>query len=418
MLLVDRGSPFRLLPWRNTSLQSKPYQLVIAIPRGSYSRLPRQIRLLGSRWRTISKSVNPSIHRLFEQYNYKVCPTGAEASNQNGPVERAHLNVANAIRAMLHGAALPAKFWPYAFHHFLRIKNATPSRGREMSPIEMTSGNKDNFSAFRTFGCRVWVRPTTKRPAKFHTVSRKGIFIGFIPDTTRNILWYDVESQLVKIAKHVQFDEGMNDMPLDAIPPNVQYLIRVQDGKPFPAEPKPTAVLQFCFRHTPFSKIVHKSFIVRCQQDNFGLSLATDDLSRRVYIQKISRASTIAKGYSTMKAAHNAIRGAFIHTIAGTPVFSLEDATSEFTKLREKDVASFSIDFAPERALTAHETRHAFVEHDLFRPNEPEAEQTPTLRTADIRAITSLRFPGVDVSIAALSTEEIQLANTPYPPTQ
>jgi hypothetical protein len=186
---------------------------------------------------------NPSIRRLFERYNYKVCPTGAEASNQNGPVERAHLNVANAIRAMLHGAALPAKFWPYAFHHFLRIKNATPSRGREMSPIEMTSGNKDNFSAFRTFGCRVWVRPTTKRPAKFHTVSRKGIFIGFIPGTTRYILWYDVESQLVKVAKHVQFYEGMNDMPLDAIPPNVQYLIRVQDGKPFPAEPKPTAVL-------------------------------------------------------------------------------------------------------------------------------------------------------------------------------
>jgi hypothetical protein len=75
----------------------------------------------------------------------------------------------------------------------------------------MTADNKDNFSAFRTYGCRVWDRPTTKRAAKLHTVSRKGLFIGFIPGTTRNILWNDVESQLVKIAKHVQFDKGIND---------------------------------------------------------------------------------------------------------------------------------------------------------------------------------------------------------------
>jgi hypothetical protein len=35
---------------------------------------------------------SPSIRRLFEQHNYKVCPTGA-ASNPNGPVKLAHLNV-------------------------------------------------------------------------------------------------------------------------------------------------------------------------------------------------------------------------------------------------------------------------------------------------------------------------------------
>ena len=43
---------------------------------------------------------NPEVKRLFKTYNYEIRPTGADASNQNGPVERAHLTVANAIRAI------------------------------------------------------------------------------------------------------------------------------------------------------------------------------------------------------------------------------------------------------------------------------------------------------------------------------
>jgi hypothetical protein len=53
---------------------------------------------------------NPAIRRLFDKFNYTVRPTGADSTNQNGPVERAHLNVANAIRAMLHGANLRTRF--------------------------------------------------------------------------------------------------------------------------------------------------------------------------------------------------------------------------------------------------------------------------------------------------------------------
>lgn len=38
------------------------------------------------------------------------------------------------LRAMLHGASLEIKFWPYAFHHYLRIKNAIPSKDQTTSP--------------------------------------------------------------------------------------------------------------------------------------------------------------------------------------------------------------------------------------------------------------------------------------------
>ncbi|KAG7360930.1 hypothetical protein IV203_036029 [Nitzschia inconspicua] len=179
---------------------------------------------------------NPAVRRLFKQYNYTVRPTGADSSNQNGPVERAHLTLGNSIRS-LHGAGLSPQFWPYAFAHFLRIKNAIPSRDQTVSPIEATTGKREDFAAFRTFGCRVWVRPTIKRPGKYVVHSRKGIFLGYLPGITKNIVWYDVETHLVKIAKHAQFDEGMNDLPIESIPPNVQYLLRSLYGQRFPSEP-------------------------------------------------------------------------------------------------------------------------------------------------------------------------------------
>jgi hypothetical protein len=80
---------------------------------------------------------NPKVRQLFTEFDYDIRPTGADSSNQNGPTERAHLTVANAIRALLHGANLDAKFWPYAFHHYIRIKNSIPSKDQEHSPNEL-----------------------------------------------------------------------------------------------------------------------------------------------------------------------------------------------------------------------------------------------------------------------------------------
>ena len=102
---------------------------------------------------------NPAIRNLFRQYNYRVYPTGADSSSSNGSVERAHRTVATSIRALLFGAQLPVKFWPYAFNHVLRIRNAIPHRGQTASPLFLATKSKDNFSSLCTFGCRVWIRP-------------------------------------------------------------------------------------------------------------------------------------------------------------------------------------------------------------------------------------------------------------------
>ena len=59
----------------------------------------------------------------------------------------------------------------------------------------------------------------------------KGVFLGFLPGTTKNILWYHPETARVKIAKHARFDEGMDDLPSQcATSPTFAI------PKPFPTE--------------------------------------------------------------------------------------------------------------------------------------------------------------------------------------
>jgi hypothetical protein len=74
---------------------------------------------------------SPKVHALFTQAGYSVEPTAPDSSHQNGPVERSNRDVGNAIRVLLGGAQLDARFWPYAFHHYLRLHNVTPHGKRE-----------------------------------------------------------------------------------------------------------------------------------------------------------------------------------------------------------------------------------------------------------------------------------------------
>ena len=78
---------------------------------------------------------HPEVHNLFKKKKYDTLPTGADNSHQNGPVEQGHCTLANTICALLVGANLDIKFWPYAFYHALCMSNALPERNATQSPI-------------------------------------------------------------------------------------------------------------------------------------------------------------------------------------------------------------------------------------------------------------------------------------------
>ena len=355
---------------------------------------------------------NPKVRKIFDEYDYEIRPTGSDASNQNGPVERAHRTVANAIRAQLHGAGLAIKFWPYAFHHYIRVKNGLPSRGQEKSPIEIATGKVDDFTGFRTFGCRVWVRPPGRRDAKFKINSRKGTFLGYLPNTTSNIMWYDNVTDRVKIAKHARFDEGMNDLPFDSIPPNVQHLTRVRQGKPLPKDMKESSLDNFVFNANPFSYTMSKTMLVRDRDEAFGFEFGTDKLTNRAYVAEVKKKSSAERICSSWKATRNQIRGAYFVRIDGEKVFTREDVVRVLKRLYNEQVKEFDIEFAPERKMDARQMFKSLAEHSkgLFNPEaDLDQDHVPELSVDSLRVIASHLHPDVDFSEDALPDEYISL---------
>ena len=310
---------------------------------------------------------SPDIINLLTEYGYEILPTGADNSRQNGPVERAHRTLGNAIRTLLLGAGLDMRFWPYAFYHGMRIQNALPSKGMMKSPIELATQRRENFSNLRTFGCRVWVRPPRGRRAKYRPNSKKGIFLGYMPHTTRNMMWHDPETNRIKIATHARFDEGMNDLDINSIPPNVQQLQRSDDGVRPEKDPKEITVDELEFFVTPFPETVTKQITVKDKQ-KIGIEVASDPLSKRAFLSDVKPKSPASQIYSTLRATKNKLQGAYFIAINGDPVFTAQDVNRKLRELRDQGVENFTIEFAPAERLNTKQLKRAMNEFGLLHP--------------------------------------------------
>jgi hypothetical protein len=77
-----------------------------------------------------------------------------------------HQTIADGIRALLIGADLQPKFWPYAFRHFLRIYNMTPHAGRAITPFQICFDQIPDLSRLCTRHSHCQTRGTC-RPRHF-----------------------------------------------------------------------------------------------------------------------------------------------------------------------------------------------------------------------------------------------------------
>jgi len=186
--------------------------------------------------------------------------------------------------------------------------------------------------------------------------SRKGIFLGFIPNTNKNIIWYDTETHVVKITKHVRFDEGMNDLPPNLVRPNVVHLQRVQNGEPLPAETEETSVDQFTFHLNPFSYAMVKGVQVTDDDPSYALTLASDELNHRAYVTDVKENSTADKMYATHKSTLKNVKGAYLVGINGKRVFGKDDAISMLRQLYDKRAENLQLELAIEHKLSSAET--------------------------------------------------------------
>ena len=49
-------------------------------------------------------------------------------------------------------------------------------------------------------------------------------------------MYYDCDTERVKITFHCKFDEGFNDLPTESVPLGFQQLVQTNRDKPIPAD--------------------------------------------------------------------------------------------------------------------------------------------------------------------------------------
>ena len=290
------------------------------------------------------------IHRTFSNFGYAVELTGPDASHQNGPGERPHQTIGDALRTMLTGANLQPSFWPYAFYHYLRLYNCIPHGSRPTSPYEMCGGVLPNLSKLRTFGCRVHVRPTTARYGRLVPNTRTGIFLGY--SRSLKILYYfDVGSSLVKTATHARFDEGMND--LTEPPPNARLLHDMSNSGGVPPDTLDLPVIDLQVSDDPFNRLDTVTQPIIGEHPTLGFEIKECHIRRRGYVSAIVPHTSAAR----IRNVRRKYVGAFVVSINGAAVFTAASVILALQAIVESDDTHFTIVFAPDRYIPVHERR-------------------------------------------------------------
>jgi hypothetical protein len=168
---------------------------------------------------------NSSVFRdLIAKHGYILETTGPDASSQNGRGERPHRTLANMVRCMLYSASLGAEFWADALVHATYLYNRTYHDAIGKTPQEAWTGAIPDLRHIRTFGSSVTVRNPGRRPTKGDPHCYHGVFLRFT-STTKNIVYYDINSKRTKIAAHKTLDEFHSRNPPELRPKMAQHLI-------------------------------------------------------------------------------------------------------------------------------------------------------------------------------------------------
>ncbi len=314
---------------------------------------------------------NHEVKSLFENAGYAVEVTAPDSSHQNGPGERPHRSIGEALRAMLSGAGLHAKFWPYAFQHYVRLYNLVPHAGKLESPYQITNGKVPDLRFLRTFGCRVYTMVTSKdQSGKLEKETRDGIFLGY-PQTQKNILYYDLQTNRVKTARHVAFDE--TTVGMESKTPNAEMLTNLRNGAKlkdvFDAQ---VSIPDIDVSLSPF--VVTKNFEVELVTDSdspIGMLFSDCNKLGRAFVHEASRAPN---GH-TLRAFNKHFLGSYIVSINEERVFNSADAQDIIDRLvsSAEPPAKVLLVLAPERR------------------SDLKAKRTPVqLRGQDIRQVASL----------------------------
>ena len=270
----------------------------------------------------------------------------------------------------------------------------------DSSRLEAVFGCCDNSKNLKYFGSRVWCRPPGDCDAKFKSNSRKGLFLGFLSDTTKNIVYYNQESNRIKKANHFCFDEGFNDLPLQQQPPNVINLRNSNNGVEFPIDPPEYCTTEdFGFFTSPFAESHTHNINITCDDSTFGLVIDSDETSHCAFINQIStkRTCSVVKHFKSHKSACKNLKGFYIAAINDHLCFDKDDIIDRLCTLSNDNAINFELKVAFDHRLLIDECWRNREESDLYTPSplsQPDSPATkdfsPDLSIEEIRHIAAL----------------------------
>ena len=315
---------------------------------------------------------NRKVIELFEKAGYDVERTAPDSSHQNGPGERPHRSIGNALCAILSGAGLEAHFCPFAFHHYLCIYNLVPHAKKLQSPYQICTGKVPDLSFLCVFGCRVYVLPPRpQRPSKLENDPNVGIFLGF-SQTVKKIFYYDINSHEVKEGTHVAFDETSFDHQTKT--PNAELLSCLRSGEDpsivFDAE---VSIPDLDVSLSPFIKT--EAFQIPFKPKNanpLGISFANCDKLGRAFIADMTCKPT----GRTAKAFKKHYRYSYIISIGEEHVYDTNDIDSIIQNLCALDSPPTHIDIV--------------IASDRDKEIHSHKPSSMILRSHDIRHISAM----------------------------
>ena len=149
---------------------------------------------------------NPDVNNLPHLFVYNQYPTVADTYYQNGSFEKAHRALANYIWAMITGANLGIKFWPYVLYHAIRLFYSFPEPNATTSLIKKTTPKQENISSLWTLGCSFYMWTPVNWKSKLKNHVSKVILLRYDTHTTQNVLYCDVDTHRIKLTSRVWFD--------------------------------------------------------------------------------------------------------------------------------------------------------------------------------------------------------------------
>ena len=190
------------------------------------------------------------------------------------------------------------------------------------SYLEAAFERRDNFKNLKYFGNRVWYRPPGNLSTKFKSNLQKGLSLGFLPETTKDILYYDQRSNSIKKVRHFCFDE--DDLPVDQQPPNSIALYNSNNGTVSPIDPPMYCTTEgFDSFTSPFAETQIYNINTDCDDLTLGLVIDLDETSHQAFISQIStnKRCSFVKHFKTIKSAWKRLTSFYIVVINDHPCF-------------------------------------------------------------------------------------------------